>query len=141
MNFGSTAFNGTQLWLQVYVNTIPLAPRTAIRLAPVAEYALTSASVSNGSITRAKLSGASLSANVGLTLHAGACGNGTFGVTNAQIGDAVVISWGAGYTPPTGIMFGASSVTAANTIKVQLCNVSNADWSDGTAPVTIQTFR
>lgn len=141
LNFGNTVFNGTQLWLQVYVNTIALSPRTAIRLAPVAEYALTASTVTDGSVTQAKLAGASGSFNAGLSVGAGVCANGTFGVPGAQVGDLAVISWGAGVTPPVGIIFGPASVTAAGTIKANVCNLSASNFSDGSIGVTVQTFR
>lgn len=138
LNFGSTIFNGTQLWLQTYVNTVALSPRTAIRLAPVAEYALT---VADSSVTRAGLAGTSMSFVGGLAAVAGGCGNATVGQPGAHVGDLVMVSWAGGYTPPHGILFGPGSVTAADTVKFQVCNVSNTDWSDATVPLTITTFR
>jgi hypothetical protein len=151
LNFGSTVFDGTQLWLQVYVNTIAMTPRTAIRLAPVAEYALTAASVSNGSITstslasdsvtRAKLAGTSRTFNGGISQNAGTCGLGNFSVSGAQVGDLVAISWADGMTPPAGIIFGPASVTAADTVKADICNVGANNFSDGSIAVTVQTFR
>jgi hypothetical protein len=151
LNFGSTVFDGTQLWLQVYVNTIPMTPRTAIRLAPVAEYALTSQNVVPGSITaselatdsvtRSKLAGSSVTGNISFSVGAGNCGILNFSVSGAQVGDVVVISWASGVTPPTGIIFGPASVTAAGAIKASECNLTASNYSTAGISVTVQTFR
>jgi hypothetical protein len=50
------AFTGTQLWLEVTVNGVPMLPRQAISTAPVAQYSLTG-SVSNGGVAGGDLSG------------------------------------------------------------------------------------
>jgi len=151
LNFGSTVFNGTQLWLQVYVNTIALTPRTAIRLAPVAEYALTAENVVPGSITaaelatdsvtRAKLAGTTVNGAVSLTIGAGNCSVVSLGVSGAQVGDLPVVTWGNGVTPPNGMIFGPGSVTAAGTVKVSVCNVTGGTIAISNTAVTVQTFR
>jgi hypothetical protein len=151
LNFGSTVFDGTQLWLQVYVNNVAMTPRTAIRLAPVAEYALTAAAVNNGSIdtaalagdsvTRSKLAGTFASGDVGFSVNAGTCALLTFDVAGAQVGDLAVISWSNGVTPPTNIVFGPASVTGAGTVKATACNMGANTYSNASIAVTVQTLR
>ena len=151
LDFGSTVFDGTQLWLQVYVNTVPLTPRTAIRLAPVAEYALTAETVTPGSITaaelatdsvtRTKLAGTSVDGAISFTIGAAHCAVLTLSASGAQVGDLPIVTWGNGASPPNGIMVGPFSVTSAGHIEASYCNVTASSISVSGIAVTIQTFR
>lgn len=151
LDFGSTVFDGTQLWLQVYVNTIPMAPRTAVSVAPVAEYALTAQNVSPNAIgtselaphavTRARLAGANVNGKITFALAPGACSILAMSIAGAQVGDLVAFSWGNGATPPAGVILGPASVTAANSVQAAFCNLSASGANLNGIDVAVQTFR
>lgn len=151
LNFGNGIFNGTQYYLQVYVNNVALTPRTPIRLSPTAEYSLTAGAVTSGavtsaglasaSVTRAKLNGASLTFTGNININANSCGYLAFGLGAAQVGDAVLISYGGGQTPPPGIVMGPASVISAGQIRATFCNIRATDYNDSNVSWTVQTFR
>jgi len=143
------AFTGNQLWLEVTVNGITMSPRTQVSTVPVAQYALsgaiaagsvTTAALAANGVTRAKLAGAIFTGNIGLTLGAGACGIAVLGVSGVKVGDLAILSFNGG-TPSSKILYGPLSVTAAGTIKFNVCNLSSSSYSDSSIPVTVQTFR
>lgn len=144
-----SAFTGTQLWLEVTVDGSTMAPRTQVATVPVAQYSLkgaiangsiTTAMLATDSVTRTKLAGGSTSGNVSLGLGAGTCGTANFSVSGAQLGDMAIISFN-GIAPPSQLMFGPLSVTAAGTVQGTVCNFTGSSYSNGSIPIIIQTLR
>lgn len=139
------AFNGTQAWLQVFVDGVAMAPRTEVATAPVAQYSLSGA-IANGSVTRNKLAGARLSpgggAAISLTnLAAGHCEDLSIGVGGVQVDDIPLLSFGSAASLPQGLIIIPYQVKTAGLVKTRFCNLSSSAISFSNLPVLFQSFR
>ncbi len=153
------AFVGTQLWLQVTVNGIPLAPRTAVATAPVAQYALSGSIspsgpaggnlsgsypnplIASGAVTLAKMAGPTIRGGISFSRGANSCGNLTLGLSGAQVGDLAVFGLGSGATPPDTVIFGPIVITGPGAGIMRACNVGSSSYSVTGLQVIVKMFR
>jgi hypothetical protein len=96
--------------------------------------------VAANSLTLSDILGADKSASISFSLGANACGNLSFAVPGAQVGQVVLFSFTGSTAVPTTVVFGGVRVTAANTVVVRACNVGASAMSVSNLGVRIVTF-
>ena len=102
--------------------------------------AVTGDKVANKSISLANLVGADVSGGISFSLGANACGNLTLGVSAAQVGQVVLISYTGTVALPPAVVMGLARVSSAGTITLRACNVSSSSVTVSNIGVRIITF-
>ena len=139
LDFGDV-FDGTQLYLQVTVEGVPLTPRTPVNLAPVADF---SNKVADQAISRDQLNGAQLTNNtISVTnLAPGSCFQAEIGIGGAQVNDMVIFNFAGTANVPPGLQVTPLQVKTANQVYARLCNIGSSALTVSNLPVLIQTIR
>jgi hypothetical protein len=163
VDFGQVFKSSTQYWIEVAVvddsGTHILSPRQIIDAVPVAQYALSSSSISgisaggdlNGTypspvvashaVTLAKQAGSDHTTTLGgSNVAAQACFYGAVPASGAQVGDQVVMTFPS-TQPPTGMIVYAAGVKTANQVVVVNCNVTKSSLSMPNITVRVTTWR
>ena len=96
--------------------------------------------VAANSLTLSDVLGADKSGAISFSLGANTCGNLSFGVSGAQVGQVVLFSFTGSTAVPTTVVFGGVRVTAANTVVVRACNVGASAVSVSNLGIRVVTF-
>jgi hypothetical protein len=116
-----------------------LAP-SSVGNSELAANAVTSDKVASNSISLADLVGADVNGSISFSFGANSCGTLNFGVSGAQVGQVVLMSYTGSVAVPPAVVFGAFRVTAANSISARACNVSSTSVSVSSIGVRFVTF-
>jgi hypothetical protein len=96
--------------------------------------------VAANSLTLSDVLGADKSGAISFSLGANTCGNLSFGVSGAQVGQVVLFSFTGSTAIPTTVVFGGVRVTAPNTVVVRACNVGASAMSVSSLGIRVVTF-
>jgi hypothetical protein len=124
------------------VNQSDLAP-AAVLTGKLADDSVIGAKVLNHSLTKADIAGADVSGAISInSVAANGCGSLNFGISGAQVGDVVLMSFEGNTALPAGLIVEPLKVTAANTVAGRVCNVTNsASAAVSNLGVRVMTFR
>jgi hypothetical protein len=88
---------------------------------------VTGGNVVNRSLTLADLRGSNTSGSISIHLNAGVCSVLNFGVSGAQAGQLVLMSYTGNAAIPNGVVISPFKVISSTTIRASVCNVSGSN--------------
>jgi hypothetical protein len=96
--------------------------------------------VAANSLTLSDIAGANVTGAISFSRSAGTCGTLSLGVSGAQVGQVVLLSFTGNTAVPTTLVFGGLKVTAADTVEAKFCNVGASDVSVSNLGIRVVTF-
>jgi hypothetical protein len=113
----------------------------SLAAADIAAGAITTSELANDSVTLGKTVGGFSNGAVSFTRGAFSCADANTSINGVLAGDLAVFTWAAAAVVPDGLIVVANRASAANTVELTVCNLSNATISVANQPVHIRTFR